>query len=52
MQFLLGEGGIFFVWMGCYHMGEDIDNFLNIFIKTIGEDSNVEDGVKWKPDRS
>ena len=35
--------------MGCYHIGEDTDNFLNMFIRTLGEVSNVEDGWNGSP---
>jgi hypothetical protein len=40
---------MFYVWMGCYQIGEDTDDFLNMFIRTLGEDSNVEDGWNGSP---
>ncbi len=40
---------LFYVWMGCYEIGGDTDNFLNMFIRTLGEDTNEEDGWNGSP---
>ena len=48
-NFCQGKAALFYAWMGCYHIGEDTDNSLNMFIRTLGEDSNVEDGWNGSP---
>jgi len=48
-KFCQGKVALFYVWMGCFHIGEDTDDFLNMFIRTLGEDSNAEDGWDGSP---
>jgi hypothetical protein len=48
-NFFQGKAALFYAWMGCYHIGEDTDNSLNMFIRTLGEDNNVEDGWNGSP---
>ena len=43
-KFCGGKVALFYVWMGCYEIGCDTDNFMNLFIRTLGEDTNEEDG--------
>jgi len=44
-----GKAYLFYVWLGCYYRGEDTEDFVNMFIRTLGEDNNVEDGFDGTP---
>jgi hypothetical protein len=35
--------------MGCYHIAIETDDFLIMFIRTLGEDNNVEHGWNERP---
>ncbi len=43
------KAALFYVWTGCYHIGEDTHNFLKMCIMPLGKDSKVEDGWNGSP---
>jgi hypothetical protein len=40
---------LFYVWIGCYEIGGDTDNFRKMFIRTLEEDTKEEDGWSGSP---